>query len=98
MRKLGLLLLYSGFVWIAFLQFNLFMRAGLRPVVLAQYAKLPSDLSHRYTQDEAHAHIRETAEAVYSHAPFVLAPGIVMLAGGLLVAFGSRRRLSQNAA
>ena len=98
MRKLGFLLLFTGFVWIGFLQLNLFMRAGLRPVVLAEYAKLPSAPDHRYTQEEAHKQIRESAEAVYSHAPFVLAPGILMLVGGLLASFGSRRGSRQSAA
>ena len=98
MRKLGFLLLFVGFGWIALLQFNIFMRADLRSVGLAQYAKLSTDPNHRYTREDVQGHIGDTALAVNARFPFILAPGITMLVGGLLLAFSSRRRVGQDAA
>ena len=98
MRKLGFLLLFVGFAWLALQQFNIFMGAGLRPVGLAQHAKLSTDPNHRYTDQGVRDHIRETALAVNERFPTVLAPGVTMLAGGLLLAFANRRRKPDNAA
>jgi hypothetical protein len=98
MRKLGFLLLFVGFAWLALQQFDIFMRAGLRSVGLAQHAKLSDDPNHRYTDQDVRTHIRETALAVNELFPVVLAPGITMLAGGLLLAFATRRRQPQDAA
>ena len=98
MRKLGFFLLLVGFAWLALLQFNTFMRADLRSVGLAQYAKLSTDQNHRYTREEVQEHIRDTALAVNALFPFILAPGATMLVGGLLLAFYPRRRKLQDAA
>ena len=97
MRKLGFLLLFAGFGWICLIQLNLFMRASLRPVVIGQYQKLSKDLNYRYTRDEVQGHILDTALAVHTHHGFVLAPGILMLAGGLLCAFAPRKRIESAA-
>jgi hypothetical protein len=42
-------------------------------------------------------HILDTALAVHTHHGFVLAPGILMLAGGLLCAFAPRKRIESAA-
>ena len=97
MRKLGFLLLFLGFGWISLIQLNLFMRASLRPVVIGQYQKLSKDLNYRYTRDQVQGHILDTALAVHTHHGFVLAPGILMLAGGLLCAFAPRKRIESAA-
>ncbi|KAF1710656.1 hypothetical protein CSC70_08380 [Pseudoxanthomonas kalamensis DSM 18571] len=98
MRKLGFILLFSGFAWLTFQQFENFMRAGLRHVGLSQYAKLSADPNHKYTEQDVRTHIRETALAVNEQFPVVLAPGFTMLAGGLLLALAKRRPQSQDAA
>jgi hypothetical protein len=98
MRKLGFLLLIVGFAWLALLQFNIFMRADLRSVGLAQYAELSTDPNYRYTREDVQGHIRDTALAVNALFPFILAPGATMLVGGLLLAFSPRRRKGQDAA
>ena len=93
MRALGLLLLFLGFGWMALLQFHLSATDSLRPVVIGQYQMLSKDLDLRYTRDQVQAHILDTAMAVRSHAPNILAPGVLMLLGGVLVVFGSRKRI-----
>lgn len=98
MRKLGFLLLLVGFAWLALQQLNIVMRTELRPVGEAQHAKLSTDPNHPYTEQEVRTHIRETALAVNARFPVVLAPGLTMLAGGLLLAFARRRPHDQNAA
>lgn len=98
MRKIGFLLLLVGFAWLALLQFNIFMRADLRSVGLAQYAKLSADPNHRYARGDVQKFIGDTALAVNALFPFILAPGSTMLAGGLLLAFYPRRRKGQDAA
>ena len=98
MKKLGFLLLLVGFVWLSLQQLNIVMRADLRLVGQAQFAKLSSDPNHHYTEQDVRDHIRETALAVNAHFPFVLAPGLLMLAGGLLLGFARRRPHAHNAA
>ena len=93
MRALGLLLLFLGFGWMALLQFHLSATDSLRPVVIGQYQKLSRDLAYRYTRDQVQGHILDTAMAVRSHAPNILPPGVLMLLGGLLIAFGARKRI-----
>ena len=70
------------------------LRGGLRPVVLAQYAKLSS--SKAYSAADVQQHIRETAVAAFNIYPLVIAPGLLMLIGGLLLARTSRRQNVQN--
>ena len=97
-RKLGFLLLFFGFAWLCFQQFDVTMRANLRQVGMAQHAKLSTDPMHRYSEQDVRSHIRETALAVHAHFPTVILPGTVMLVGGLLLAFGSRASKQHNAA
>ena len=97
-RKLGFLLLTFGFAWLCFQQFDVTMRASLRQVGMAQQTKLSTNPAHRYSAQDVRNHIRETALAVHSHFPTVILPGSFMLAGGLLLAFGSRACNRDNAA
>jgi uncharacterized membrane protein YedE/YeeE len=97
-RKLGFLLLFFGFAWLCFQQFDGTMRAHLRQVGMAQHAKLSTDPAHRYSEQDVRNQIRETALAVQGHFPTVILPGTVMLVGGLLLAFGSRASKQHNAA
>ena len=97
-RKLGFLLLFFGFAWLCFQQFNVTMRASLRQVGMAQNAKVSTDSAHRYSEQDVRNHIRETALAVNSHFPTIILPGSLMLVGGLLLAFGSRASKQDNAA
>ena len=97
-RMLGFLLLFSGFAWLCFQQFDVTMRASLRQVGMAQHAKLSTDPGHRYSEQDVRDHIRETALAVHGHFPVVILPGSLMLIGGLLLAFGSRALRRHNAA
>jgi len=97
-RKLGFLILFVGFAWLSMQQFHMFMRADLRSIGQAQFAKLSSDPNHHYTEQDVRTQIRETALAVNSRFPLVLAPGLLMLAGGFLLAFARRRPSSHNAA
>lgn len=96
-RKLGFLLLLFGFAWLCFQQFDVTMRANLRQVGMAQHAKLSSDPTHRYSEQDVRNHIRETALAVHGYFPVVILPGLLMLVGGLLLAFGSRTSRRDNA-
>lgn len=92
MRKLGYAFLLVGFAWISLQQFDGFMRGGLRPVVLAQYAKLSANPAVTYARKDVQLHIRETALAAYRIYPLVIAPGVLMLVGGLLLAGSSRTK------
>ena len=98
MRKLGYVLLLVGFAWISLQQFDGFMRGGLRPVILAEYSKLSANPAMTYSRDEVQLHIRQTALATYRLYPPVIAPGILMLVGGLLLARSSRAKGSDNGA
>ena len=91
MRKIGFLLLLIGFGWLSRQQLDMVMRTEIRSVGTAQSAKLSTDPGRRYTEQDVRAHIRETALAVHAHFPFVLAPGLLMLSGGLLLAFARGR-------
>ena len=96
MRKLGYALLVIGFAWISLQQLEGIMRAALRPVVLAEYAKLSPDPAKTYTREDVQLHIRETALATYGIYPPVIAPGVLMLIGGLILALSSRARMARH--
>ncbi len=98
MRKVGYALLLIGFAWICVLQVNGIPRAGLRPVVLAQYAKLSSDPSRTYNVDELRVRIVETAIATFGIFPHTLPPGLLMLVGGFLLAHRPRTPKVHNGA
>jgi hypothetical protein len=91
-RSFGLVLLLAGFFWAALQQVEGIMRAGLRPVVLAQHKKLDSEPNKSYTKDEVNRHIVETAIEMYRFFPDPLLPALLMLTGGLLFAQGDRAR------
>lgn len=97
MRKLGFVLLLTGFAWLAMQQLDMVIRAELRSVGQAQFAKLSTDPNHNYSEHDVRTHIRETALAVHARFPLVLAPGLSMLVGGLLLAFARRRPQAHNA-
>lgn len=86
MRRFGYALLLIGFGWICLQQFDGVMRGGLRPVVSSEYARLSPDPGKAYSREQMQAHIRETAIATHGLYPWVIAPGFLMLAGGLLLA------------
>jgi hypothetical protein len=91
MRKLGLLLLTTGLLWLLILQLGSSMRAGVRPVVLGQYKQLDLENRNTFTRSEVEERLRETAAAAYDAAPSSFAlPGLLMFAGGLLAARRSR--------
>jgi hypothetical protein len=98
MRKLGFILLALGFLWASLLELERFMRGGLRPLVLGQYAELSSDASHAYSREDVQLRIRETAISAYRMRPHPIVPGILMLTGGLLLARSGRAKAGDNAA
>ncbi len=92
MKRFGYALLLVGFGWICLQQFDGLMRGGLRPVVSAQYALLSPDPAKTYSREQMQTRIRETAIATHGLYPWVIAPGLLMLAGGLLLAHVGRNR------
>lgn len=92
MRKLGYVLLVVGFAWIAGQQIEGFMKGELRAVVLREYARVSP--GRAYSDKDVRERIRMAALAAYRTYPPVLAPGLLMLMGGLLLG-RSRRRTSE---
>jgi hypothetical protein len=97
-RRLGFLLLFIGFAWLNLQQINVVLRTELRSVGQAEFAKLSADPDHKYTEQDVRTRIIDTAVAVHARFPVVLAPGVLLLAGGLILAFASRRKQAQSAA
>lgn len=85
MRRIGYVLLVVGFVWIACQQVSGFMRFGLRPVIEQQWSKLSPEPDEEYSLQEVQDIVRDTAVDAYNRFPFVIAPGLVMLIGGILL-------------
>lgn len=98
MRRLGLLLLALGFLWASLQEIGGLMRAGLRPLVLGQYAELSTDRSQIYSREDVQFRIRQTAVSAYRMRPHPALPGVLMLTGGLLLARTGRPKVSDNAA
>jgi hypothetical protein len=88
MPKLGYVLMIVGFAWIAGQQIEGFMKGDLRAVVLQEYARVSPD--RVYADEYVRERIRMAALAAYRTYPPVLAPGLLMLIGGLLL--GRSRR------
>jgi hypothetical protein len=89
MRKLGYALLVVGFAWIAGQQIEGFMKGELRAVVLQEYARVSP--GRVYSSEDVRERIRMAALAAYRTYPLVLAPGLLMLIGGLLLGRSHRR-------
>jgi hypothetical protein len=87
MRKLGYALLFAGFAWIAGQQIEGFMKGELRAVAFREYAKVSP--GRVYTDEDVRDRIRMAALAAYRTYPPVLAPGLLMLIGGLLLGLSS---------
>jgi hypothetical protein len=84
MRKLGLSMLFLGFLWLCAQQVMVSFRAGIRPVLAEQYKQLDAAPTHQYSASA-------TAGATYDAASrwFVL-PGLLMLVGGTLASLSKR--------
>jgi hypothetical protein len=87
MRKLGYILLVSGFVWVTFIAVEVgpvarAMTATHRQTALAQ----PS-----YSREDVETAFREAAFGVAHFAQLSFVGGLLMLAGGIILAKSGRR-------
>lgn len=72
LRRVAYLLVVLGFLWLALIDVETQMKAGIRPVIEAEYAKL-EPTPRNYGKDEVQKFMRDAVVAGYSTRPGVRA-------------------------
>jgi hypothetical protein len=88
LKYLGFILLFIGFLWLCWNGTKFRTWVTWRQVSVARYASLPKDAA-TFSRAEMHGQIHDTAAEVAANSPSYVLPGIVMLAGGVIL--GLRR-------
>lgn len=92
MRLLGYALLSIGFLWLLDCQFCAGPRA--RTIVLHHYDQLPNQQS--FTREQVEQSIRAPVFQLVDALPWLIWPGLTMLAGGILLDRARRRQKSDG--
>lgn len=92
MRRLGVILLVAGFLWLLAMQVQVSMRGGIRPVLRTQYNQLDAMAKPSYSREEVEEFIRNTAGDAFDAQPLFALPGAICFIGGLLALRRPRRK------
>lgn len=94
MRRLGLLFVFVGFVWLASLQLISYMRVFARPIADAANAELAQ--MPVVTQERAQALVGRAIVSSFDEQPLFILPGLFMLVGGVLIASAEQREQAKR--
>jgi len=89
MRRLGLLFVFIGFVWLASLQLISYMRVLARPIADAANAEIAQ--MSVVTQESAQGLVGRAIASSFDEQPLFILPGLFMLVGGVLIASAEQR-------
>lgn len=89
MRRLGLLFVFVGFVWLASLQLISCMRVLARPIADAANAEIAQ--MSVVTQESAQGLVGRAIASSFDEQPLFILPGLFMLVGGVLIASAEQR-------
>jgi hypothetical protein len=95
-RKIGLTLLWLGFIWLACS--TVFVNPIERSIIYAHYDRLPKDPSATFSQEDIHREISDSTFEAMHFCHLLMYPAIMMLVGGLLLGSEpmSGRRTTSN--
>ncbi len=86
MRKVGVILLLVGFLWLLVLQGVVLVRGGVRPIIRVAISELESKPGKLYSAEDVVAYVGRAATSAFDAQPLFVAPASLMLVGGLLAA------------
>ena len=84
-RRFGFVLLILGFLWLCWDGTDFRSWVSWRQAAVAHYDRLPKDTSMTFSRSDMHTQIRDTAKDAVGNTPSYVLPGLIMLAGGIIL-------------